>query len=181
MVKKILLVIVLLYMPVIYQGCDCGTDIFESIDCELFVLDNTGKSPVITTESVLSKKALGFELRTVDTFVDHVFVADLGAACYAWSCEPNIEHRNHISKVKVTTLNKYSDLFGANSVITSLFAKDHNTPNASGFLDYGLLSTTDDILLLDTTALPSIQKFQFDILFSDGLNVIKDSPTLTLF
>ncbi|MEO7175309.1 MAG: hypothetical protein ABIV51_05630 [Saprospiraceae bacterium] len=168
-------------MPVLYQGCDCGTDVFQSLDCEVLVLDNSYTAPMIDNDSVINPKALGFRFITIDTFIGHLAYIDLGTTCDATSCDPRREYKNHITKLRVTTLHKYSYQYDVNSVVTSLFAKDHNTADASGYLDFMLLSKTEDILLLDTTALHSKQKFRFDILFSDGLHIIRESPTLTVF
>jgi len=183
MFKKLLLILCVGYLPISFQGCDCGTDVYQSIGCDVLVLDNTGSTPVIDFDSAVSKKALGFMFQTVDTFVRFGYDMnfDLGYSCYAFSCESAIEFTNKISRVRVTSLNNYSDQYGPGSVITSLFSKDHLAEDSEGFLRISELSDRNQIFLFDTMAAPTLHRFRFDIVFSDGLEVSKISPALNLF
>lgn len=180
--KKIIIILIIAVFPVLFKGCCDIVDTYQIIDCQLFLLDNSGTTPSITFDTVLNKKALGFQINTIDSLVDFGYDYDLGAnSCYALSCEPGIEYINPISKIKITSLRNYSDQFGPNTEITELFTLKENYTDSSGFIPVEFIfRSPQQMFLFDTTALPTLQKFRFTFIHSNGLIVIKESPNLTL-
>lgn len=182
--KKYGLFLLLFILPVLFKSCGCGTNFYRRIDFDIIVLDNSGEFSKIVWDSLVNKKALGFQFPSKDTLIDIGLVPgmDLGmASCYAWSCDPGIEYVNAISWLKVETLNNYSDQYAAGTNITHLFKYKETVRDSSDFIAFGdLRDRGSSIFLYDTTAIQGPHKFQFTILTNDGQVIRKASPILTL-
>jgi hypothetical protein len=196
MIKKVTFLIFAVYLSSIIHSCCTEEYEYKWKGFEIQIIDNSGKEPVICDlNQIINKNALGFRILMNDTVFYTAQRFSVITECRATSCGQQYTRLHSMTSIAVKTIYDYSEKFPAESDITSLFKarisekinEDYDTiDNMISSInattnDWNQQKTADfDLYLLDNTCAGGKQKFEINILLSDGNMLAKQTDNLLM-
>lgn len=194
MIKKVLILIVTVYVISLIQSCCTEEYQYNWKGFSINILDNTGEYPELIVNKEVNKNALGFRITFQDTVIYWAKNFKLMNECYATTCAQKYTRTHNLSTIKIKNLLVYSAKYPKDSDITHLFMARESGNSKSSYISIDqIISTVNgssynynaysnfDLYLLDTTAIIGEQKFEVQLIMTDG-NVFKqETETLILY